>query len=118
MKGAKLDVLPPVEKQRVFHRFALVELLFEVSKSLNGGLKYYNRLNLVDGTSLDGETLGIRAIPDDCKLVIVKHVPQKSHDELVDLGALFKGLKGNIYDVRDEKALHLLKTQKMKESIT
>lgn len=37
IKGDKVEVLPYTEKQRVFHRFAVVELLFEVSRVLNGG---------------------------------------------------------------------------------
>jgi hypothetical protein len=28
----------------------------------------------VDGTTLDGDNMGINAIPEDCKLVVVKHV--------------------------------------------
>lgn len=111
IKGGKVEVLPYTEKQRVFHRFAIAELLFEVSRVLNGGQKYFNGMSLLDGTKLDIQTSGVMAIPEDCKLVIVNYVPVESQEYR------FKGLKGNTYDLKDDQSVHQLKTQKMRESI-
>ena len=113
IKGAKCEVLPYTEKQRVFHRFAIVELLFEVSRILNGGLKYFNQLSLLDGSKLDILSKGVTAIPEECKLVIVSHVALENEGGDYH----FKGLKGNIYEPRDEQSAHLLKTMKMRQNI-
>jgi hypothetical protein len=61
-------VIKPVENQTIFNRFAMLELLHDVSGLLNGGKKYYNRLTLIDGTIIDNE---ITQIPEDTKILLV-----------------------------------------------
>ena len=73
VKGAKLEILPYTEKQRIFNRLAMLELLYDISKVLKGGLSHFNRMSLIDGTHLE---LDITCIPEDCKLIIVSLVPE------------------------------------------
>ncbi len=61
-------MIKPVENQTIFNRFAMLELLHDVSGLLNGGKKYYNRLTLIDGTIIDNE---ITKIPEDTKILLV-----------------------------------------------
>ena len=61
-------MIKPVENQTIFNRFAMLELLHDVSGLLNGGKKYYNRLTLIDGTIIDNE---ITKIPEDTKMLLV-----------------------------------------------
>ena len=68
LKGAQMDVIAPVENQAIFDRFAMLELLHDVSGLLNGGRKYFNRLTLIDGTVIDNE---ITRIPEDTKIMLV-----------------------------------------------
>ena len=68
VKGGSIEKLPYTEKQLLFHRLAMLELLYEVSVILNGGQRYYNRVCLIDGTEI--EPL-ITKFPEDCNIVIV-----------------------------------------------
>jgi hypothetical protein len=49
LRGKKVEVVTPKEKQKVFHRFAMLELLHDISSILNGGKIYYNSLATMDG---------------------------------------------------------------------
>jgi hypothetical protein len=68
LRGANLDVIPPTESQKIFNRFAMLELLHDVSGLLNGGKVYFNRLSLIDGTVIDND---ITKIPEDTKIMLV-----------------------------------------------
>ena len=48
-------MIPPTESQKIVDRFAMLELLHDVSGLLNGGKVYFNRLSLIDGTVIDNE---------------------------------------------------------------
>lgn len=70
LRGVNMDVIPPIESQKIFNRFAMLELLHDISGLLNGGKLYYNRLSLIDGTILDND---ITKIPEDTKILLVSH---------------------------------------------
>lgn len=89
----------------------MLELLHDVSAILNGGQKYFNQLRLLDGTLLEPD---ITKIPDDCYILIVSKVP----DEELPERHKFLGLKGNIYDVKDQKDADLIKNMKVRKGIT
>lgn len=76
VRGVPKDVLPYTEKQRLFHKFAMMELLYDISKVLNGGKRYYNRLSTIDGCHIDKD---ITKIPEDAKLLVVSYVPEHHH---------------------------------------
>lgn len=52
VKGAEKEKVSYTDKQKIFHRIAMLEMLHDVSMTLNGGSKYYNQVALVDGTVL------------------------------------------------------------------
>jgi hypothetical protein len=68
IRGDNLDVIPQTGSQKLFNRFAMLELLHDVSGLLNGGKVYFNRLSLIDGTVVDND---ITKIPEDTKILLV-----------------------------------------------
>ena len=51
----------------------MLEMLHDISVIFNGGTKFFNRLNMLEGTLLE---LDITSIPEECKLLVVSHVPE------------------------------------------
>lgn len=78
-------MIPPTESQKIFDRFAMLELLHDVSGLLNGGKVYFNRLSLIDGTVIDND---ITKIPEDTKILLVS----KCEDDL-DIGGRVRTVK-------------------------
>ena len=68
LRGVNVEKKAPTESQKIFNRFAMLELLHDVSGLLNGGKVYFNRLSLIDGTVIDND---ITKIPDDTKILLV-----------------------------------------------
>ena len=115
VKGSKVEILSYIEKQRLFHRLAMLELLYDISKILKGDPSYFNRMSLIDGTHLEQD---ITSIPQDCRLIIVSQVPEFNQGTISFKDHFaFKGLKGNIYDIKDERDAQKLKILRQKESM-
>lgn len=105
LKGTDVEKLAYTEKQRIFHRIAMLEMLHDISVVMTGGIKYFNRLNLLDGTFVE---LDITSIPEECKLLVVSHVPDKGEVVSFKEQLSFQGIKGNIYENKDDKFLQNL----------
>lgn len=112
VQGGKVEILSYTEKQRLFHRLAMLELLFDISKLLKGEASYFNRMSLIDGTHLEQD---ITSIPLDCKLILVSKVPdfEPGTISFKDQFA-FKGLKGNVFTVTDERQQTRLQVQRQR----
>jgi len=70
LRGKRVEVVTPKDKQKVFYRFAMLELLHDISSVLNGGKVFYNTLTTMEGNRLQ---VDITQIPEDTRILIVSY---------------------------------------------
>ena len=106
LRGKRVEVVTPKDKQKVFYRFAMLELLHDISSVLNGGNVFYNTLTTMEGNRLP---VDITQIPEDARILIVSYQAPEA--------PTFKGIKGNIYDVKVEKDAEAIRNLKNRHGI-
>ena len=111
LRGKRVEVITPKDKQKVFYRFAMLELLHDISSILNGGKVFYNTLTTMEGDSLP---VDITQIPEDARILIVSYQAQAAAPEA---SSNFKGIKGNIYDIKQEKDAEAIRNLKNRHGI-
>jgi hypothetical protein len=85
----------------------MLELLHDISHILNGGKVFYNTLATMDGKPIP---LDITKIPEDAQIIVVSNQPQETIEA-------FKGLKGNVYNIKDKKEAETIRNLKNRHGI-